>query len=576
MQKIPFLNRMTIRRKISVVFIVLVLIPALIAGFFLIRAEERNITQNRVNETETRLHLMAEDILTKASQVRYLIGLLALDEELQPALLYDGSYGRFAVDMQYVVAPRLSDISSYLFSLNASVMLITPNEKTPEIYEVLMRQSAFEEQNIYNALQNGTNSLWGEPGWHMPTGLMNGNFYAYRTIPFYQRVLRGVTEFIGVIKCSVWMDRLFSVLYTYEGSEAMMVCRKGRCLFSTADMPEAVTPISSGISVYDGGLYLSIELADMDMYLLAQIPELTAHERFQAFTPSVSLIVLFAVVILLISHMEVDRVLISLKDVEQAIDSTGSDRPDILLPVRGQDELSRLFASFNHLLVLRDQQARRIVEQEENIHTAQLLALQCQVNPHFLFNALNWLQLTIETGRINEQTSDAIAYLGLILHYNMSASNISTISEELDNLRSYLSFMDIREPGAIHSEIVCPDELLPCAFLRFSLQPIVENAVCHGKRHGHELHLSVRFEMAENKIHLVIANDGVGLSADEVEQINRRLREDAPPASGNLGLYNLAKRLHLLYGKAEVGIQCTSGQVIVNICVDRKVKEEQL
>lgn len=66
------------------------------------------------------------------------------------------------------------------------------------------------------------------------------------------------------------------------------------------------------------------------------------------------------------------------------------------------------------------------------------------------------------------------------------------------------------------------------------------------------------------------------LSADEVEQINRRLREDAPPASGNLGLYNLAKRLHLLYGKAEVGIQCTSGQVIVNICVDRKVKEEQL
>ena len=88
--------------------------------------------------------------------------------------------------------------------------------------------------------------------------------------------------------------------------------------------------------------------------------------------------------------------------------------------------------------------------------------------------------------------------------------------------------------------------------------------------------MSVRFEMAENKIHLVIANDGVGLSADEVEQINRRLREDAPPASGNLGLYNLAKRLHLLYGKAEVGIQCTSGQVIVNICVDRKVKEEQL
>ena len=135
---------------------------------------------------------------------------------------------RFAVDMQYVVAPRLSDISSYLFSLNASVMLITPNEKTPEIYEVLMRQSAFEEQNVYNALQNGTNSLWGEPGWHMPTGLMNGNFYAYRTIPFYQRVLRGVTEFIGVIKCSVWMDRLFSVLYTYEGSEPMMVCRIGR------------------------------------------------------------------------------------------------------------------------------------------------------------------------------------------------------------------------------------------------------------------------------------------------------------------------------------------------------------
>lgn len=576
MQKSPFLNRMTIRRKISIVFMMLFLIPALIAGFFLMRAEERNIIQNRVNETETRLHLMAEDILTKAGQVRYLIGLLALDKELQPAFLYDGSYGSFAVDMQYVVTPRLSSISSYLFSLNANVMLVTPNEKTPEIYEVLMRQSQFKERAVYSALQNGTNSLWGEPGWHMPTGLMNGNFYVYKTIPFYQRVLRNVTEFIGTIKCSVRVDKLFSILYTYDGSEVIMICREGKCMFSTADVPESVTPVSSGVSIFNGGLYLAIELIDMDMYLLAQIPELTAREHFLAFAPNVSLSALFAAVLLFISYMELDRVLIGLKDVEQAIDSIDSDKPDILLPVRGQDELSRLFASFNHLLALRDQQTRRIAEQEENVRIAQLLALQCQMNPHFLFNALNWLQLTIETERINEQTPDAIAYLGQILHYNMTTSNLSTIGEELNNLHSYLSFMDVREPGAIHSEIVCPDELLPCAFLRFSLQPIVENAICHGKQQGHDLHLSVRFEAEENKIHLAIANNGFGLSADEVEQINRRLHEDTPPVSGSLGLYNLAKRLHLLYSNPEVGIQCTNGQVIVDIFVERQMKEERL
>lgn len=577
MRSLSLLNRMTIRKKISTVFIIIVLIPSIVIGIVVIRSEEQNRKQRLLSETETRLHLMSEDILTKAGQVKYLIGLLALDEDLQPAFQYGSTtYGDFAVKMTYNVAPRIYSISSYLVSLNARIMLTTPDENTPEIYEFLMHQSRFSEQDIFDDIMNGKNCMWGEPGWHMPEGLLNQFYYVTPTMPFYQRVLCGVNETIGIIKCSVSLDQLFSILYTNDSTEDVLVCRNGKCLYSSAKKSLFdVTPVNSGISTYNNQTYYSVELADMNMYLTTRIPNIGTIEKFRTFAPSIGLILLFTVVILLISHMEVDRVLIGLKDIEHTILHVDNENPDILLPVRGEDELSRLFHAFNQLLTLREQQTSLIAKQEENVHTAQILALQCQMNPHFLFNSLNWLQLTIETGRVNEQTSDAIAYLGQILHYNMCTSNLSTISEELENLRTYLQFMDIREQGAIHADIQCPKELLSYPFLRFSLQPIVENAVHHGKIHGQELNLYVRFENDNDNVYLKIANDGKEINEAELETINFYLKKDAPFMPGSLGLSNLARRLHLLYDNAQIRICSANGLVEVEITV-KKIRGEVL
>ncbi len=165
---------------------------------------------------------------------------------------------------------------------------------------------------------------------------------------------------------------------------------------------------------------------------------------------------------------------------------------------------------------------------------AQLAALQAQMNPHFLFNALNTVASLVRTnGRMAEATVENLAEV-LRRTLDRSRSGMGTVGEEVDYLEAYLAVEQERWGDRLTVEWRVAPDAEPLPLPPMTLQPLVENALKHGlgaRLEGGALRIGA--ERVNGRLELEVADDGVGFPA--------RYREGT-------GLGNLRQRLRTLYG----------------------------
>ena len=174
---------------------------------------------------------------------------------------------------------------------------------------------------------------------------------------------------------------------------------------------------------------------------------------------------------------------------------------------------------------------------------AEYLALQNQINPHFLYNALEAIRsdaLLADCEDIAE-TTEALATF-----FRYTISNVQeyvTFSDELDNAENYFTIQRCRFGDKLDMELEMENEdLLEARMPKLILQPLVENAILHGiepKRGPGTILIS--FIRRENDIVITVEDDGVGLCAKQ--------REGARYHHGGYGIQNINERLTMLYGK---------------------------
>ena len=127
------------------------------------------------------------------------------------------------------------------------------------------------------------------------------------------------------------------------------------------------------------------------------------------------------------------------------------------------------------------EEQKKNMEVEAQLDRATFLALQTQTNPHFLFNTLNTIDRTIQLGK----TADArkmLHSISSLMRYNLSDGNTPAVMrEEVEITEEYLSIQKIRFSDRLSYSIDIDDKLLDTVFMpRFTLQPLVENAIIHG------------------------------------------------------------------------------------------------
>jgi two-component system, LytTR family, sensor kinase len=176
----------------------------------------------------------------------------------------------------------------------------------------------------------------------------------------------------------------------------------------------------------------------------------------------------------------------------------------------------------------------RAAELASELSQARLRHLTAQIEPHFLFNALNAI-----SNRMHEDVDAAdrmIADLGGLLRAAYDSDNhvLVPLARELEWLRGYAAMMTERFRGQLSFELNVSPGLEAVLVPRLLLQPLVENALRHGLPSGHG-NLRVNVQLHGTRLHYTVSDDGAGI-------------EDGAVKAGT-GLSNVARRLELLFPK---------------------------
>ncbi len=200
-------------------------------------------------------------------------------------------------------------------------------------------------------------------------------------------------------------------------------------------------------------------------------------------------------------------------------------------------------------------------------HEAQIVALEAQINPHFLYNTLdtiNWMAID----RDEYDISNAISSLATILRYAIVNSNAQVpVRDEAEWLKKYIYLQQFRMKNRFSCSIFVAPDVQEALIHKLLLQPFVENAIVHGfdkEKDGAVLRLLI--EKNEDTIEILIEDNGPGMDDELIDRINSGIYEGS---GSGIGMRNAATRLEMYYRK-EGKLRVEKGQpkgtrIIINI-----------
>ena len=186
------------------------------------------------------------------------------------------------------------------------------------------------------------------------------------------------------------------------------------------------------------------------------------------------------------------------------------------------------------------------------------------MNPHFLFNTLNWIQMSIETGVEQEKLSDGIVLLGKLLRYNLNSDAYSILRDEIESKENYIRLMNMCKRNTIRFEQDLRDMDAEERIIRFLFQPLCENAIQHGMTPQRPLTIRLRGWRERGALCFSIENDGRPIDPSLIPQL---LDSHGTIQSGRgVGLSNIAARIDLLYAKGSgITISAKDGWTCVQL-----------
>lgn len=183
---------------------------------------------------------------------------------------------------------------------------------------------------------------------------------------------------------------------------------------------------------------------------------------------------------------------------------------------------------------------------------SQFLALQNQINPHFLFNTLNTIKLTAMLGN-SDETMNLVDSIGKILRYNLSnKSRVVTLLEELNVLKAYIYIQSTRfkEQISIGFQVDENIDLSKIYIPPMSIQPLVENSIKHGfKDIVSGGIINIQITTLENSIRILVKDNGKGMSEVSLRAV---FDEDNLHADIGIGLRNIKDRLEIIFENSQL------------------------
>lgn len=213
------------------------------------------------------------------------------------------------------------------------------------------------------------------------------------------------------------------------------------------------------------------------------------------------------------------------------------------------DEIGAIGHAVNHMALHIQELLTRMEQMYEQRKNIEIALLQSQINPHFLYNTLDsirWMAV-IQKSKNIELTTKALE--NLLRNMAKGTGDKITLREELALVSDYVHIQKVRYVEVFDYICEVPEEFLSCLIIKFTLQPIVENAIFHGVEPTGEFgEITVRANGDDDSLFISIEDNGAGMTEAELQDLKDTLKNNNKDSLSGIGVANVDARLKLVYG----------------------------
>ncbi|MCK9479105.1 MAG: sensor histidine kinase [Firmicutes bacterium] len=275
---------------------------------------------------------------------------------------------------------------------------------------------------------------------------------------------------------------------------------------------------------------------------------------------TITILALILITAIFVNYFVVKKIVSPIRELVQAMDNVGNQNFEVNVSINSKDEFGMIGKGFNTMVEKIKELFARVISEERKRKEADILALQYQMNPHFLYNTLSSIRL-VAMGKNQKDIAEMLFLLGRFLRNTIkNANRLVKVIEEIKNIQDYISLYQIRYENQLHIKYVIDKKVENCMIPSMLLQPIIENAIMHGLNNkfdsGERAELDVNvLDLPDEKICICIKDNGIGINSGKMAELfNERKKSDD---SLHIGIINIHKRVGLLFGE-EYGVSVLS------------------
>ena len=511
-----------------------------------------------------------------------------LAENMCNSILQNQSILNF-FDKEYTSSPDLSYYRTTIYEFvkttngmsDIKLRIYLENTSIPMGFGIFYPMRYIDQSEAFRSFYNSDEkSIWldGNFDKELPENRRLGSNDTYH----YLHKIQVGTRLLGVVEAMV-PKRVLAVHNTIAQSEPLIV--DGCYFYNYSDEPLSEVQLHS-FAVRDR----TGHTASM-VYSRCELPKgpfnivvISTRSQITSVTALAVFLLLVVVIVMLAGFFIFNRRMI--QDIHHCLDEMAVAIENDFNPNAGppgfsiaeiskrRDEISVLAQRITYLLnqirLLLDQK----VQEETASREAVLLALQHQINPHFLYNTMEVFSARMELAGLYEE-SGAVSAFCRMLRYNLNTKDLmSTLGDEINQVKNYIAIQRIRD---ISFEVIfdIPQELLKERVIRFLLEPFVENSFKY-RGSACPLQISISAKMLDHQIELLICNNGEPVSPEKMEELNERFKNGPVSVKSHgmrVGLNNINSRLKLFYGDHHyIQVACDGNITTFRFLVERRPK----
>lgn len=561
------MHRRSFSVKLSLLMVLIVCLPLLIVSLQTF-VRIRTITlQNNKEMNQNNLDSMANNINVYFDQYRKITDLLFVSRDIQNVASQNPRtrVEKYQAAKQFENAAsgitfNFSDLDNvYLFSAHGQEYFLQGNQYLPSVRECCENYLAMNP-SLNTSNLSVTGFFIGEKDSQLQYKIL---FLR----PLFNYVTR---EYLGMLALEFSPDT-FSKLLGYSSDITLVVSPEQVILYNSME-----NHLSDDLSVFlnQNGVsdhyenvtinkksytYTSVSTQYSWEIICLVDSSLSSQLIFSSVLPILLATLLCITIFLAIAISMTNRMVLPVKQLEALSVRVGEGDLSVRADIHTGDEFEVLAESYNHMLDQLNQIIERACNAEGMRIDAEYRALQSQINPHFLYNALETINSLAQINGQHEISQMICALADMFRYSTHQSAKLVTVQEELSYLHNYMFLQSFGYEDILHISYDIPDSLLTLPIPKVILQPLVENCMNHAFEGAHrEYHISVSGRVIQAFLEFTVMDDGIGMTPEQLDALRKKLSsEDAQPDKGSIGLTNIHKRLKFLFG-ADSGLSITS------------------